>query len=173
MIPLQVPGHIGPNRPKIFKIFGPGPVRGSLIPNIELMKATESKMKKVIRSDYVAERKISKQSKIESSESSQDQKENVKTENPEPVNGSEKSKKRSKWAAMAAERELWENEGFELPKPKISETKKPIFIKPDIKEMETPKSTKPISISGMYLALYRHLVVNIIKIRNHQGLDSM
>ena len=47
-----------------------------------------------------------------------------KTENPEPVNGSEKSKKRSKWAVMAAERELWENEGFELPKPKISESKK-------------------------------------------------
>ena len=130
-------------------------------------------MKKVIRSDYVAERKISKQSKIETSDSSQDQKENVKTENPEPVNGSEKSKKRSKWAEMAAERELWENEGFELPKPKISETKKPIFIKPDIKEMETPKSTKTASISGLYLALYRHLVVNIIKIRNHQGLDSM
>ena len=118
-------------------------------------------MKKVIRSDYVAERKISKQPKIETSESSQDQKENVKTENPEPVNGSEKSKKRSKWAAMAAERELWENEGFELPKPKISESKKPVFIKPDIKEMEMPKSTKPTSISGLYFSLYRHLVVKM------------
>ena len=97
-------------------------------------------MKKVIRSDYVAERKIiSKQPKTETTETSQDQKENVKTVNSEP--SSEKSKKRSKWAAMAAERELWENEGFELPKPKISESKKPVFIKPDIKEMETPKST--------------------------------
>ena len=119
-----------------------------MIVNIELVKATESKMKKVIRSDYVAERKISKP-KIETSESCQDQKENIKTENPEPVNVSEKSKKRSKWAAMAAERELWENEGFELPKPKISESKKPIFIKPEIKEMETPKSTKTTSISGL------------------------
>ena len=120
------------------------------------MKATESKMKKVIRSDYVAERKIiSKQPKTETPEISQDQKENVKTVNTEP--GSEKSKKRSKWAAMAAERELWENEGFELPKPKISESKKPVFIKPDIKEMETPKSTKTACISGMYIALWRHL----------------
>ena len=62
-----------------------------VIVNIELVKATESKMKKVIRSDYVAERKISKQPKIETSESCQDQKENIKTENPEPVNASEKS----------------------------------------------------------------------------------
>ena len=103
-------------------------------------------MKKVIRSDYVAERKISK--KTETSESSQDQKENVKTTNSEQ-NGSEKSKKRSKWAAMAAERELWENEGFELPKPKITEVKKPVFKKPEMKEMETPKSTKTASISGL------------------------
>jgi len=109
-------------------------------------QATESKMKKVIRSDYVAERKISK--KTETSESSQDQKENVKTANFEQ-NGSEKSKKRSKWAAMAAERELWENEGFELPKPKITEAKKPVFKKPEMKEMETPKSTKTSSISGL------------------------
>ena len=116
------------------------------------MKATESKMKKVIRSDYVAERKIiSKQPKTETPETSQDQKENVETVNTEP--GSEKSKKRSKWAAMAAERELWENEGFELPKPKISETKKPVFKKPDITEMETPKSTKTACISGMSIAL--------------------